>query len=434
VGAILRSVGVAADMVRELNRAAVLDLARSQRVFSRVSLSRDTGLSKATISAIIDELIGRGLIRTAGLGPSAGGRRPVLLRFDPGGRFAVGLEVDGESCVAVLTGFDAEPLRSLRAPVKTLDAQDTIDTAGDLIAQLTSDRPAGALLGVGVGAGEAVDPERGLVRMAGPGGWRDVPIGARLAERLGVPVAVLTRARAVAVGEGWSGAARGVDDFVVVHVGVGISAGIVVNGRLYFGASGSEGAFGHVTVVEDGPLCRCGNRGCLETVVAEPAIAARVLAGLRAGTPGRLLEPVRDGLAPLSLDTIARAAAEADPVVTSVLDQAATYLGSAAANLVGTLNPARLILGGPVVEALPGLVDVVAAVVRRRAPAAAGAIVEVVPAALRADGVSIGAAAWLLEQVSVVSARGLRPLVSPPSRLVRLPALPPSRARGGAEC
>jgi predicted NBD/HSP70 family sugar kinase len=418
----MKAVGVASDMVRELNRAAVLDLVRSQRVFSRVSLSRDTGLSKATISEVVDELIRRGFVRTAGLGASAGGRRPVLLAFDPGSRFAVGLEVDGLGCVAALTNFDAVPLRTIRAPVRSVDAADTIATAGDLVAELTAELPADSLLGIGVGSVGIVDAAAGAVEMVVSLGWRDVPIGRRLAERFGVPVAVLTRAKAAAVGEGWSGAARGVDDFVLVHVGAGLTAGIVLNGRLYFGASGSEGAFGHVTVVENGPLCRCGNRGCLEAVAAGPAIVARVLEELRAGTPSPLLEPVRAGQALLSLDLIARAAAEADPVVAPVLDEAAAYLGGAAANLVSTLNPARLVLGGPVVEALPGLVGAVGAIVRRRATAAAGAAVEVVPSRLGADAVPIGAAAWLLEQAAVVSARGLRPLVTPRSFVVRPPA------------
>ena len=418
----MKAVGVASDMVRELNRAAVLDLVRSQRVFSRVSLSRDTGLSKATISEVVDELIRRGFVRTAGLGASAGGRRPVLLAFDPGSRFAVGLEVDGLGCVAALTNFDAVPLRTLRAPVRSVDAADTIATAGDLVAELTAELPADSLLGIGVGSVGIVDAAAGAVEMVVSLGWRDVPIGRRLAERFGVPVAVLTRAKAAAVGEGWSGAARGVDDFVLVHVGAGLTAGIVLNGRLYFGASGSEGAFGHVTVVENGPLCRCGNRGCLEAVAAGPAIVARVLEELRAGTPSPLLEPVRAGQALLSLDLIARAAAEADPVVAPVLDEAAAYLGGAAANLVSTLNPARLVLGGPVVEALPGLVGAVGAIVRRRATAAAGAAVEVVPSTLGADAVPVGAAAWLLEQAAVVSARGLRPLVTPRSFVVRPPA------------
>ena len=423
----MRSVGVATDMVRELNRAAVLDLVRSERVFSRVSLSRDTGLSKATISEVIDEFIRRGLVRTIGLGASAGGRRPVLLEFDPGSRFAVGLEVDGLSCAAVLTNFDAEPLRILRAPVRTVDAEDTIATATDLVAELASDLPAGGLLGVGVGSVGTIDSEHGLVKMVASLGWRDVPIGARLAERFGVPVAVLTRAKAAAIGEGWSGVARGVDDFILVHVGVGITAGIVVNGRLYSGASGSEGAFGHVGVVENGPLCRCGNRGCLEAVAAGPAIVARVLEELRAGTASRLLEPVRDGRALLSLDMIARAAAEGDPVVTRVLDEAAAYVGGAAANLVSVLNPTKLIFGGPVIEALPGLVGAFAAIVRRRATASAGAAVEVAPSGRGPDGVPIGAAAWLLEQASVVSARGLRPLVTPRSQVVR-PGPPPRSA------
>jgi glucokinase-like ROK family protein len=414
---------VDAQVARELNRATVFDFVRTERVVSRVGLAEGTGLSKATISEIVDQFIRDGFLRTLGPGTSNGGRRPTMLEFAPRARLAIGVELGDAVCRALLTDLNAEPIESRSVQVRARSAEDALAAAGDLVAELAGNLTPGTLLGIGVGTPGLVDSRSGVIRVAPDLDWRDVPVGARLSERFGVPVAVVNRAKAAALGEDWCGAGREVHNLVYVSVSTGVAAGIVIDGRLYRGVSMSEGELGHVTVLPDGPLCPCGNRGCLQTLAAGPAVVARVREELR--KRGSAAErPAQDASDAPTLEAVAEAAAAGDQVVLRVLDEVAEYLGIAAANLVNTLNPGLLILGGSVVRALPDLVPKVRAVVRRRAMPVPTGAVTVVPSQLGREAVTVGAAAFLLGQVSVVGSVGLRATGVPAPSIVRPPTRP----------
>lgn len=205
------------------------------------------------------------------------------------------------------------------------------------------------------------------------------------------------------MGEAWSGAAPGVDSSVCLYVSTGISAGIVNGRELYRGRSMSEGEIGHTTVLPDGPLCICGNRGCLLTVAAAPAILSRVRECLRANLlslNNSLLDGEPDRL---TLEAVGEAAAAGNPAVLEALDGVATYLGIAVANLVDILDPQMVVLGGPAILALPMLVPRIEAVVRRRAVWVSAPSVGVMASQLGKDAVALGAAAYLLSHSSIVA-------------------------------
>ena len=394
-------------VARELNRALVFDLLRERQIASRIGLVRETGLSKATISQIVDEFIEEGLVQTIGPGTSQLGRRPTLIQLDARARYVIGVELGDSVSNAILTDLAGKPLGKLSAGPHTPSPEGAMAAAAGLIETLLADVPSGKLLGIGIGTPGSVDSTRGVIRLAPDLGWKDVDVGSPLADRFKVPVACLNRAKAAACGEAWSGAGEKVDNLVYISVSTGISAGIVVNQRLYRGVSMGEGEIGHATVVPDGPLCACGNRGCLQALAAGPAILASVREQLR----GRALSSL-NGLAPrdldlLSLETVGQLAANGDPRVSQALDEAARYIGIAAANLVNTLDPRMLILGGSVIRALPDLVPRVEAVIRKRALSVYAANVAVLPSALGRDAVPIGAVAFLLSQVSPVASSGV---------------------------
>ncbi|MBI3976757.1 MAG: ROK family protein [Chloroflexi bacterium] len=399
---------VDARVARELNQAMVFDLVRARRIVSRTGLVRETGLSKATVSDIVDHFLHEGFVRDLGPDESTGGRRPMLLEFDPRARLTMGVELGATSCCAVLTDLNANPIRSRAASIRAVSAEDALATATALIAEVMADVPPGILLGIGVGTPGVVDSESGTIRMAHDLGWRDVPVGSIVAERFGSRVAVVNRAKAAALGEAWCGAGQDVDNLVYVSLSTGIAAGIVVGRRLYQGVSMSDGELGHVTVLPNGPLCRCGNRGCLEALAAGPAVVARIREELRAGHASALAESNSDLL---TLETIADAARGDDPLVLDVLSEVAEYVGIATANVINVLNPGMLILGGGVIRALPALVPLIQRVVRRRTMPVPFGAVQVVPSHLGAEAVPVGAAAFLLSQVSVVGSARVRPVV-----------------------
>ena len=399
---------VDSQVARALNRATVFDLLRTRKVISRIALARETGFSKATISEIVDQFIREGFVRELGPGQSSGGRRPTLLEFDPRARYAIGLELGDAACSAVLTDLNAEPIQTLSRAVRAQNGDDAVSAAIQLVGELKADLPNGSLLGVGVGTPGLVDSARGVIQMAPDLGWQDVPVGPPLAEEFALPVAVVNRAKAAALGEAWCGAGRQVDNLIYVSLSTGIAAGVVIGGRLYRGVSMSEGELGHVTVVPDGPLCRCGNRGCLQALAGAEAILSRLRQRLRDGQP-TLMEDLANGkLDLLTLQMVAQGAAAGDALVLSVLDEVAAYVGTAAANLINILNPRMLVLGGSIIRALPSLVPRIEAEIRRRAMAVPFSAVQIVPSQLKGNAVPVGAAAFLLSQVSVVDSPALR--------------------------
>ncbi len=248
------------------------------------------------------------------------------------------------------------------------------------------------LLGLGVGAPGPLDPATGVV-FEPPNlvGWRDVPLARLLRDATGLRVFVENDANAAALGEAWVGAGAGVRDLIYITVSTGIGGGLILNGDLYHGVSGTAGEIGHMTVEPDGPVCTCGRRGHLEAVASGQAIARMAADAVRAGRPTRLsiLSPPEA----LTAEAVARAAIEGDPLARDIYARAGAYIGIAVASLVNLLNPAMVIFGGGVSKAGDLLFDPVRRVVRERAFERPAAAVRIVQAALGDHAGVIGAAA-----------------------------------------
>jgi N-acetylglucosamine repressor len=393
---------VDSQVARQLNLTAVLNLVRTRSITSRIELVRETGLSKATISEIVDHLSMQGFVRTVGRGEASGGRPPILLEFDPQARFAIGIQLGDSVLQVMLTDLNAMPIRTLSVPAPSNSADDAITAVIPLIEELKSKVPAEKLLGVGVGTPGLVDSEKGIIQMAPDLGWRNVPIAERLREACKLPTYVVNRAKASALAESWCGSGRSVDNMVYVSISTGIAAGIVVNGQLYRGVSMSEGEIGHITVLPDGPLCPCGNRGCLQTVAAGPALLARAREKLRFHNSSILSRLTNGQPDLLTVEHLAEAASQNDPLVTELFEEVAQYIGIGLANLINLLNPRMLILGGRVIRTLPQFVPYIETAMRRRAMPTPSEAVTVVPSLLGNNVVSMGAAAFLLSQVSLL--------------------------------
>ncbi len=201
--------------------------------------------------------------------------------------------------------------------------------------------------GVGYSTAGFLNSERTLV-FASPnqGNWRDAPFKALLEEAFHLPAYLEMDANAAALGEAWFGAGRGSQHFVYLIVGTGIGSGIVVNGEVLHGWRGTAGEIGHTTIEPDGPLCNCGNYGCLESLAAGPAIAQRARAAIQQGRKTLITELA--GASELSAETVFRAARLQDEVACAILDKEIDYLGIGIANVITLLNPQMVALGGGV--------------------------------------------------------------------------------------
>lgn len=249
---------------------------------------------------------------------------------------------------------------------------------------------------VGVGCPGWVDLEGGVTRFLPnlPSQWRDVPVADRLGARLEAPVYLLNDVRAATLGEFRFGAGRGTSTMALFALGTGIGGGVVVDGRLRLGPLGSAGELGHQIVDPTGPLCGCGNRGCLEAVASGPAIAAAGVRLLRSGQAPALFDLTGGDAGQVSAKTMGEAATAGDEAVTKELERIAGLVGIAAANVVVTLHPELIVLGGGVAGLGDLLFDGVRGTIAERVRVFPIDDVRVEPAALGTDAGLAGVLAW----------------------------------------
>lgn len=339
------------DLIKEINRNLVLNLIKSRGPISRTDIARLSSLSLATVSGITADFIASDLVHESGEGESTGGRRPVLLRLNYRAGFVVGVKLMEQAITSALTDLDASVLHHRVTPLTTTAVTDPasvvraiIQAVENTIAEAGVDRA--RVLGIGIGMAGVVDGEAGICRYSPFFGWRDVPIAEPVTAHFGLPVYLENDVNTLTIAEQWFGYGHGVDHFVVVTVGRGVGAGIVVNGQFYRGALGGAGELGHITLQENGPPCGCGKRGCLEALTSDPAMVRQARAAIALGERTALV-----GVEPLTLEDIVAAAEAGDELARRLLADSGRWLGMGIATLVNILNPQMVIVGGEGVRA-----------------------------------------------------------------------------------
>jgi len=409
------------------NRLRVLEYLRTQRVSSCPRLARQTGLSRTTVGAILDELLRLGIAEQTGLADSSGGRRAVLLRYKPDAAYAVGASLAPGQWRTVLTDLDARVLNVASTRVLDDSPAACVAALGESLVAVAASVDRGRLLSViGIGTPGVVDTLNGVVKSAVDVGWNDVPLARMVQDRLGLRAVVANRSRVAALAELSDGAGREVQDMIYVSISTSISAGIVYRRQLYLGANSAAGELGHMTVLPDGPLCPCGNRGCLEQLAAGPAIAQLARARLKQGGDSPLASVAGAHPEQLTAEDIFRVAAQGDALAIGVVQTVAGYLGIAVANLVNLFNPELIVLGGPVGRAAPNLLAPLTEEVRRRAMGYPFSAVRIVTSQMGPYAPAIGAAALVLQQSSQII------LAGPTARLGASPRGDTARAPAGA--
>jgi glucokinase len=259
--------------------------------------------------------------------------------------------------------------------------------------QLTTAQPA---LGIGIGVAGQIDTAGETVRFAPNLRWQDLPLRATLQQRLGLPVVLLNDVRAATWAELRFGAGQGCRELLCLFIGTGIGGCLVSGGRIISGASNSAGELGHMSVALNGPLCRCGNHGCLEALAGGWAIARRaneaVAADPKSGAALIRLADRQPGA--ITSKMVAEAAHAGDKLAGQIIAEVSEALISGVVSLVNAFNPERLILGGGVIEGLPELIARIEQGVKKRALPAASEVLQVVPAKLQNDAGVIGAASF----------------------------------------
>ncbi len=321
---------------RALNWRLVLNQLRRNGPMSRSEITAAIGLSPAAISFVTADLINEGLLVERSASSSAvGGRRPIPLDIDYSSKVSIGFKVTEKRVVGVLTDLATRPLASIDVPSLDHRPETIVRIVADCVSRLVAkaeikdDR----VIGVGLAIPGQVDVEAGVCRQLQRFDWHDAPIAALLAKMVDAPIWVDNNVNAFTVSQHLFGHGRGFSNIVGIAVGRGIGAGLVLDGRIYRGAGGAAGEFGHSLAVPGGRRCECGRDGCLEAYCADIAmldIWAEIDPAMRDATSNDL----------------AAAAAAGDPVARKILADAGTMLGRHIAGLVNVVDPEIIVFGG----------------------------------------------------------------------------------------
>ena len=322
-------------------------------------------------------------------------------------RYIIGVDLGGTNIVAGAMPEDgsrevamrSEPTRADQGAEAVVDRiARMIDTViAETIAETNAKREDFA--GVGIGSPGPLDRELGIVIVTPNLGWRNFPLRDEVSKRVGLPASLDNDANCATLGEWWCGAAKGARHVIGITIGTGIGGGLILDGRLFHGASDVAGEIGHTTIDSTGRRCKCGNYGCLEAYASGPAIAERAREALEGGEPSILPKLVNNDLSKITAQLVYDAAKKDDDVARQVVRETANFLGAGVANLLNIFNPDVVVIAGGVTQAGAPLFEPLRAEVRRRAFRPAVEACKIVPGTLRGSAGVVGAVATFKQQV-----------------------------------
>ena len=312
-------------LVKKNNKALVLQLIMHREPISRADIAQISGLHKATVSSLVNELLEEELIYESGPGESSGGRRPVILHFNKVAGYAIGIDIGANYVLSVLTDLKGNIVLEKNHAVTQTPYPTIMNLVKSMIQSLMTEMPQSryGVVGIGVGVPGIVNKE-GTVLLAPNLGWKNTNLKLDLEELFEVPVIVENEANAGAFCEQKFGAGKDYENMVYISAGIGIGVGIFLNRELYQGKNGFSGEMGHMIIDMNGKPCNCGSQGCWEAYASEHA----------------LLEQAES-----SIETVLELAKNHDQTAQDLFKEIGKYLGIGINNIINTFNPDQVIIG-----------------------------------------------------------------------------------------
>ena len=375
--------------LRARNQQRIIEALLAGGPQTQAALARTTGLSSATVSNIVRQMNQAGLVETEPT--TSSGRRALSVRLNDTGAVAVGIDIGRRHVRVVLATLGYQILQEASLPLPLgHTADEGMDAAAELFERVLAD--AGVerhrVLGAGVGIPGPIDRRTGtVVRGAILPEWVGINMREDLAAKLAVPVFIDNDANLGALAQVTWGPHGGCENLIFVKVASGIGAGLVINGSLFYGHVGITGEIGHATITDQGLICRCGNRGCLETVASTSTMID--LLSRAAGEP-------------VSTADIIRQAAAADPATLRVVDDAGMAVGKAVAGIANTLNPEVIVVGGSLTALGESFLDPICRGLLRHAVPLIGDTTTITMSSLGDRAEALGAASLVLAQAGTV--------------------------------
>lgn len=393
------------SIVRQKNIASVLKVLHLEQGASRARISSITGISRSTVSNIISKLEKLQIVEYTNehRDPSLLGRPGVSLRLNPGAFYALGIEINVFTSRAMLVELDGGVLGKqdieLNGRVNPGQLLATLaEVADQVISKSGIDRE--RIIGLGVSFMGLTDHTKGIViRSTSLPEWNQMNIVEGFQERLGFPAYVENNANAMVLGEARFGIGRGKDNILGVVIDEGIGGGIVINKQLYIGSHAAAGEIGHMSIMQAGPLCHCGNRGCLRTLASESAVEANAIRIIKTGVK-TLLRDRRDlDHMKLTVQDVIAAARRGDTCCKDIISEAGWHIGTGLVNLVNLLSPEMVILNEGTLPTFEPFLEKVKKTIAEGSYAGRLGIPELAISALGEDAVCVGAASVVMDRL-----------------------------------
>lgn len=329
------------ELIKEINRFKVLNIIRKQYPISRIEISKNYNLGASTLSYIIEDLKESGYIYETGESDSTGGRRAKLLEFNKEYGYIVSVKIEEKKIIAALTNMAGEIKYVKSVDFKFNSIPDEVVNLIEVIIKKIFDEKelsVDKLLGIGVLSSGLVNRHKGIIIRSSMLGWRDVNLTEMLKNKFkGIKIFVDNNINGYTLAELWNGEGVDNNDFLVVSIGAGIGLSVVIDRKIYYGAIGGAGEFGHTTLVIDGYDCHCGQKGCLEMYASEFYFENK----------GRkLLENYETSLSSFTFVEVAEQAISGDALAKRLISEMGEYLGYGIRNLINTFNPDKIVLAG----------------------------------------------------------------------------------------
>jgi len=332
-----------------LNKSRIINLVRFYGPISRTELSKKMDISMAAITKYISELISENIITESGTQKTHGGRRPILLSMNPDYGCVICIDF-GQSFfrIAVLS-IDNKILYKQIVPSDKLGLpEDGLLLINGMIADVINKIPSSLkILAIGIAvSGITFDINGTRILMPNLKGWVDVDLETPIAKKFQIPVYIDDSSRMVALCESVVSAKGRIENLIYIHLGTGIGAGIIINGKILRGVNGTAGELGHIIVEEGGRMCGCGSRGCLEQYVSVPSMVNQAKKAILSGVRSNMLDYAEGDADRIDSYCLAKAVADKDKLAYNIVAEAGEYLGVGISKVINLFNPEHIIIGG----------------------------------------------------------------------------------------
>ncbi|WP_059103016.1 ROK family transcriptional regulator [Shouchella shacheensis] len=386
-------------LIQAMNRSNILNLIRLEGPISKRAVAKRIQVSPTTVNSIVSDLMREGFVKEKGVGYSTGGRKPVLYTFDPDVNFVIAVSLSNSSIrIASL---------NLNGDIKEIKTHATEKRQGRAYIELFLNaltlfvehlEDLSRCVGISIIAPGVVDAKRGVIKYNARLALFEVGIKKLVEETFGITTFLDNDTHSFVIAERYFGA-DAYRNLLYITVGEGVGSGILVNGEIYRGHSGSSGEIGHMAVVQGGAPCSCGNKGCLENYVSWPTIHSKIVSALLTqGVETSISAHIDGDFNSITPELFVEAVEEGDPLSMQLIEEMAEYLSVAIVNAVHLLNPEAVVLSGELVQGNETLLALVREKVSRRALPSVGANVGIHMTSLRGDIEMLGALSVLLQE------------------------------------